>query len=124
MQSIAETMAIRSKKSQPTQRFLFQRQLMDGGACEATAFAAFGFRSAGLSLPLRNYHNIGPSDRPKPEEIHERDAERLVGFLVALMRAHRKSHLGDTQLRRLAFAERSKRIRASFTKHRRYFGGI
>ena len=38
--------------------FSFQRRLMDGGACEATAFCAAGYRSGGLALPLGNYHNM------------------------------------------------------------------
>ncbi len=43
-------------KSNP--RFRFQRKLMPGGACEATAFAAFGHESTCLCLPLGNYHNM------------------------------------------------------------------
>ena len=37
--------------------FRFQRRLMSGGVCEATAFAAFGYRVTGLAFPLGNYHN-------------------------------------------------------------------
>lgn len=37
--------------------FRWQRKLMDGGACEATAFCAAGYRASGLALPLGNYHN-------------------------------------------------------------------
>ena len=38
--------------------FRFQRKLMDGGACEATAFCASGYRASGLAVPLGNYHNV------------------------------------------------------------------
>jgi endoglucanase len=38
--------------------FRFQRKLMPGGACEATAFATHGFESTCLCLPLGNYHNM------------------------------------------------------------------
>ena len=38
--------------------FRFQRKLMDGGSCEATAFCAAGYRAGGLALPLGNYHNM------------------------------------------------------------------
>ena len=38
--------------------FRWQRKLMPGGACEATAFAAYGYRSTCLCLPLGNYHNM------------------------------------------------------------------
>lgn len=37
--------------------FKSQRQLMSGGVCEATAFAALGYNVTGLAFPLGNYHN-------------------------------------------------------------------
>ena len=37
--------------------FRYQRQLMSAGTCEATAFAAHGYRATGLAFPLGNYHN-------------------------------------------------------------------
>ena len=39
-------------------RFAWQRKLMVGGACEATAFAALGYQSTCVCLPLGNYHNM------------------------------------------------------------------
>lgn len=39
--------------------FRWQRKLMAGGACESSAFAAYGFDSTCLCLPLGNYHNMG-----------------------------------------------------------------
>jgi putative aminopeptidase FrvX len=42
--------------------FRWQRKLMPGGACEATAFAAYGYRSTCLCLPLGNYHNMEDID--------------------------------------------------------------
>ena len=41
--------------------FKSQRQLMSGGVCEATAFAAFGYPVTGLAFPLGNYHNATTS---------------------------------------------------------------
>ena len=38
----------------------FQRRLMDGGTCEATAYGLAGYRAVCLAFPLGNYHNIGP----------------------------------------------------------------
>lgn len=38
-----------------------QRQLMYGGTCEASAFIDAGYRATGVALPVRNYHNKGPS---------------------------------------------------------------
>lgn len=43
-------------KQDPT--FRWQRKLMPGGACEATAFASYGYQSTCLCLPLGNYHNM------------------------------------------------------------------
>jgi putative aminopeptidase FrvX len=40
------------------QDFKWQRKLMPGGTCEATAFATFGYESTCLCLPLGNYHNM------------------------------------------------------------------
>ncbi len=42
--------------------FKFQRKLMPGGACEASAFANYGFLSTCLCLPLGNYHNMQDID--------------------------------------------------------------
>jgi endoglucanase len=62
-----------------------QRGLMDGGVCEATPFGAFGYRTAGLAIPLGNYHNMGP-DGIAAEQVDVRDllgALRLLEALVA-----------------------------------------
>jgi endoglucanase len=68
-----------------------QRKLMSGGSCEATAFAAYGFRSAGLCLPLDNYHNMGQLDLvekgsvsavPMLEEISVDDFHGLVDLVL------------------------------------------
>ncbi|MDP6529867.1 MAG: hypothetical protein QF819_00750 [Gemmatimonadota bacterium] len=68
--------------------FRVQRRLMDGGACEATAFCAAGFRSTGLALPLVNYHNMKGLDRGKPgigpEAVRMEDYFSMVSLLVRL----------------------------------------
>ncbi|MEI8195808.1 MAG: hypothetical protein WCI73_07865, partial [Phycisphaerae bacterium] len=38
--------------------FRWQRKLMDGGTCNTSAFIAYGYDSASLTLPLGNYHNM------------------------------------------------------------------
>lgn len=67
--------------------FAWQRKLMDGGACEATAFCAHGYRAAGLAVALAGYHNV-PDDRRRrgqvPEAIHRRDQENLVLWVSTL----------------------------------------
>ena len=45
--------------------FKWQRKLMPGGACEATAFATYGYLSTCVCLPLGNYHNMRDIDAVK-----------------------------------------------------------
>ena len=66
-----------------------QRALMDGGTCEASAFAAHGYRVGGLCLPLGNYHNIGPGQRPRPEYVSVADLKELVALIVQAARQWR-----------------------------------
>ncbi|HVM61592.1 MAG TPA: M20/M25/M40 family metallo-hydrolase [Verrucomicrobiae bacterium] len=67
--------------------FRAQRCLMDGGTCEASAFAGFGYRAGGLCLPLGNYHNIDPGLRPRAEYVSVNDLEQLVRLTVAASKA-------------------------------------
>ena len=46
------------KLAEANSDFRFQRQLMSGGTCEATVFAALGYPAVGLAYPLVNYHNM------------------------------------------------------------------
>jgi endoglucanase len=71
--------------------FRWQRKLMPGGTCEATAFSAFGYQSTCLCLPLGNYHNMVEIDRVTaggrravvgPEFISVNDFHGLVEMLV------------------------------------------
>lgn len=77
--------------TQRNARFRFQRKLMPGGSCEATAFSAYGFESTCLCLPLGNYHNMGDlaaveagtsRAQVRPEEISIEDYRGLVALLV------------------------------------------
>ncbi len=66
--------------------FRFQRALMTGGGCEASAFTLWGYATGAVALPLVNYHNMGTDGRIRAEQIHERDylgAVRLLAALVA-----------------------------------------
>jgi putative aminopeptidase FrvX len=71
--------------------FKWQRKLMPGGTCEATAFSTYGYRSTCLCLPLGNYHNMVDIDevlagrRPAqvgPEYISVADFHGLIDMLV------------------------------------------
>lgn len=85
--------------------FKFQRRLMPGGTCEATAFCEFGYRATCLCLPLGHYHNMDDSDPEKPriaaEYISLRDYEQLVDLLERLVRGQQDSKAGPTLKKRL-----------------------
>ena len=55
LQSAARSLAERDSA------FKYQRRLMSGGVCEATAFSASGYTVTGLAFPLGNYHNATTS---------------------------------------------------------------
>jgi hypothetical protein len=55
--------------------FQFQRRLMSGGTCEATPLCMAGFKTAGIAVPLLNYHNSG-AEGPAPEQISLKDVEQ------------------------------------------------
>lgn len=71
----SQALLLASKKALKTR---YQRRIMDGGTCEATAAVAYGFRAVGISVPLGNYHNVsfqgGPDSRasmgPAPEFVN------------------------------------------------------
>jgi endoglucanase len=76
--------------------FKWQRKLMPGGTCEATAFSTYGYRSTCLCLPLGNYHNMVDIDgvlagrRPAevgPEFISVADFHGLIDMLVVCVEA-------------------------------------
>ena len=79
--------------------FPWQRKLMPGGVCEASVFAAYGYASSCICLPLGNYHNMGNLDEveqgtgepvPKPEVISLADHDGLIRLLVLVAK-----HLDD-----------------------------
>ncbi|MHC4975138.1 MAG: M20/M25/M40 family metallo-hydrolase [Planctomycetota bacterium] len=56
-----------SKTPPPDSPFKWQRKLMAGGACEASAYCSFGYEATCVCLPLGNYHNMGDLDRVQDE---------------------------------------------------------
>ena len=77
--------------------FRWQRKLMPGGACEATAFQSYGYESTCVCLPLGNYHNMadlqGIQDNDKAAIAHAcagqeyialADYQGLIDLLIAL----------------------------------------
>ena len=56
----------------------FQRCLMSGGTCEATAYQLYGYRTAALCVALGNYHNCGPEEKIDSEFVALADAEAMA----------------------------------------------
>jgi endoglucanase len=96
-----------------------QRGLMDGGVCEATPFGAFGYRTAGIAIPLGNYHNMGP--RRIAAEVVDvgdlLDAARLIRALVTRpWRGRAWPEVADTRLLRAWLAPHEARLRGSIAR--------
>lgn len=71
--------------------YKWQRKLMPGGACEATAFSTYGYESTCICLPLGNYHNmididgVRDGERPAkvgPEYIAIDDYHGMIDMLI------------------------------------------
>ena len=60
-----------------------QRALMQGGTCEATAYALYGYRTAAMCVALGNYHNCGPGDRIAPEYVSLEDTFGMARLCFA-----------------------------------------
>ncbi len=63
-------------------KFQFQRALMSGGTCEATAYQEFGFQTAAVCVALGNYHNCAPGKRIGAEFVSVADALGMVELLA------------------------------------------
>lgn len=73
---VAEDLSIKSRG------FKFQKALMPGGACEATAFQYHGYRAAAMCIPLGNYHNCGPKDKISVEYVSLADAINMARMIT------------------------------------------
>ena len=96
----AESVLIRAREalSEREGGFPAQRQLMSGGVCEASAFAAYGYRTTGIAFPLGNYHNGAPEGRIEAEYIKVDDF--LGGVALMEEAARRVSDRANTAFRR------------------------
>lgn len=86
---------IAARHAEANPDFRWQRKLMVGGTCEATAFTAFGYAATCVCLPLGNYHNMIDAEavergettaRLGPEFIGIDDFHRLVELLLVTTR--------------------------------------
>lgn len=108
----ARIIAVADQLSKKDKAFTYQRKLMPGGACEATAFRALGYLSTCLCLPLGNYHNM---DEAKvciaPETIALSDYLGLIDLLEAVgRRLHQTNAGGDLAARLDGLFERRKAL--------------
>ncbi len=62
-----------------------QRCLLDGGACEASAYQLYGYRSVAASIGLGNYHNCAPDGSIQSEYVSVDDYANMVRLCVALV---------------------------------------
>ncbi|MEO0963526.1 MAG: M20/M25/M40 family metallo-hydrolase [Planctomycetota bacterium] len=77
-----------SELAHADERFVYQRKLMSGGTCEATAFNALGFPATCLCLPLANYHNMDEAaGQIGPESIAMADYHGFIRLLIAVAHA-------------------------------------
>jgi len=61
-----------------------QRCLLDGGACEASAYQLYGYRSVAASIGLGNYHNCAPDGTIQCEYVSVDDYANMVRLCVVL----------------------------------------
>lgn len=66
--------------------FKYQRGLMSGGTCEATAFQELGFQTAAVCVGLGNYHNCGDRNRILAEYVSVADVVSMVSLLSEVAR--------------------------------------
>jgi putative aminopeptidase FrvX len=62
-----------------------QRCLLDGGACEASAYQLYGYRSVAASIGLGNYHNCAPDGSIQCEYVSVDDYANMVRLCLAIV---------------------------------------
>src|SRR5258708_13636088 len=67
--------------------FAFQRGLMSGGTCEATAYQELGFQTAAVCVALGNYHNCAGASRIAAEYVSVSDALGMIELLASAAKA-------------------------------------
>ena len=67
--------------------FKFQRALMSGGTCEASAYQEYGYLCAAVCVALGNYHNCGEKDNIGAEFVSATDGAAMAQLLVQCARS-------------------------------------
>ena len=92
-------------------RTIFQKRVMDGGTCEATAFGALGIPSFGLALPLAGYHNMGANSRIAAEQVEASDAAGALLLLETLAKSWTGKFPVETKLGATLSKRRAESVR-------------
>ena len=71
--------------------YKFQRALMSGGTCEASAYQEYGYRCAAVCVALGNYHNCGENDLIGAEYVSANDFGSMHDLLVECARVWEKA---------------------------------
>lgn len=100
-----------------------QRLRLTGGACEGTAYLAFGYEAGGVAIPLVNYHNGWGAEKIAPEKVRLEDLNGIVALLVEAAKLFPKATLRGTLRPRLA-ARLKKAVPLLNFPNRREFGKI
>lgn len=101
-----------------------QRRVMDGGSCEASAFNAYGFVVAGISIPLIGYHNVGSRNQAVTEEIATNDlllTTKLISCLIEGASQDLRSLATPQEWHQLSFLNFRKDIKESLQQHLKLF---
>ena len=84
---VAEQLVKQTKRRRSP--FQYQRKLMSGGTCEATAFCDAGYTATCICLPLGNYHNMNETTgRIDCETISRGDYLQLIQLLTVIAQQH------------------------------------
>ena len=65
----------------------FQRALMSGGTCEASAYRVYGYTTGALCVALGNYHNCGDSGAIEAEFVDLSDVWSMSRLCLAVAKA-------------------------------------
>ncbi|MDD5658333.1 MAG: hypothetical protein PHF00_13865, partial [Elusimicrobia bacterium] len=83
-----------------------QRRRLTGGTCEATAYLAYGYETAGVALPLVNYHNGIGCRKIAPEMVRASDMDGCVRLLLEAVKSFPAAALRGHWRRRLEARQR------------------
>jgi len=97
---------VADKLSKTKKSFKYQRALLSGGRCEASAYMLKNYMVGGMAFPLGNYHNNGPRTYA-PEYIGSEDYANMLEFFL---------HLSSAPKLKVAFQKKEKELWDNYKK--------